>query len=860
MGNKSFIFLFVLIFMIVLSISSVSADDLQTKYAGEVSGDVNVVTVNPWTTSGSLTYDIPSEAKDIRSADVYVNVYGGSAKNTYGANANVSLKTANGENQIANESLWIEEGSSDGTIYAVNDHINKCYSDYQMHYDITNSIKGLNGSSITIKVDTFKMENKSFDGRIKLIALILAYDDGDSDVINYWVDATQKWTKTNVTTIFNTEKLSNINGANLINVALSSGDGSFKVNGEIIGDPIVHDSGNYYQYNSWDISDKMKKGQNTELLSMNVGSGSYASLKNVLSVLKVNPIKANVSLATEYADTCYAGTNNTISINVISDKKEKYSIELLADGNVVNSTEIELDGENQTILFLTDPTVREVDDSTVNGADNVKVNYMVNVRFNDVVVSSANKTVPVLYNGNLGKDLSYPSSGFASFENISFTGDIVIDIKNESSYKSGSTGTIEIFNVNLGKDSTIVKGFIYVPYNWFNGKKYVENETMFNVTFNNQTICPAGFHRDQSNLGNYGKYGYGVVVYDVTNSIKNGNNTFVLNKINPTPTIYPSTLIYMYNTTGSEVIKNIYIINGADLLSNTSNNAGRVVQANSNININSKDILDAKLYVFASGAQTNEGNIIINNNVFENVWNGTSKTTDLFATDITDIVKDSNDIRFVATGSTILALQQFIVTTKDAPIKTSVKPTKLSTTYDSGKYFNIKVLDNHKKSVKGLKLKLKVFTGKRYANYYVTTGSNGVASFKKASKLSIGTHKVEITTNNKNYVVKKTISYIKVYKAKTIVKAPKITVKFKKSKYFKVNVKNKATKKAVKNIAVKLKVFTGKKYKIYKIKTNKYGTAYLKTKYLKVGSHKVIVYSGNSKYSIGAKSSIKVRW
>ena len=119
---------------------------------------------------------------------------------------------------------------------------------------------------------------------------------------------------------------------------------------------------------------------------------------------------------------------------------------------------------------------------------------------------------------------------------------------------------------------------------------------------------------------------------------------------------------------------------------------------------------------------------------------------------------------------------------------------------------------------------------------------------------------MEITTNNKNYVVKKTISYIKVYKAKTIVKAPKITVKFKKSKYFKVNVKNKATKKAVKNIAVKLKVFTGKKYKIYKIKTNKYGTAYLKTKYLKVGSHKVIVYSGNSKYSIGAKSSIKVRW
>lgn len=845
--------------MMVLSISSVSADDLQTTYSGEVSGDVDVATVNPWETSGSLTYDIPSEAKDIKHADIHVNVYGGSAKNTHGANANVSLKTKDGENQIASESLWTEEGSTDGTIYIVNDHVNKCYSDYQMHYDITDSVKGLNGSSITINVNTFMMPNKTFDGRIKLIALILAYDDGDSDVINYWVDSTQKWTKTNVTTVFNTENISNINGANLINVALSSADGSFRVNGELIGDPTVHESGNYYQYNSWDISGNMKNGQNTELLSMNVGSGTYSSLKNVLTVLKVNHINAAVSLTTEYSNTCYAGTNNTITINVNSDKKGKYLIELVADGIVVNSTEMDLDGENQTTLLLTDPTIRSVDASTVNGADNPQVIYVVNVKYNDVAVTSSNKTVPVLYNGNLGKDFAYPSGGFESFANISFTGDIVIDTKNESSYKSGAAGTTEIWNVDLSSGSTIVKGFIYVPYNWFNGKTYIENESMFNVTFNNQTVYPVGFYRDQSNLGSYGKYGYGVVVYDVTKLLKKGNNTFVLNKINPTPAIYPSTLIYMYNTTNSDVIKKIYIMNDADLLTNANNNAGRVVQANSNIMINSKDIVNAKLYVFASGAQTGEGNLIVNNKLFENVWNGTSKTTDMFAADITYIVKSSNDISFVATGSTILALQQFIVTTQKAPIKTVVTPTMLSTTYDSDKYFNIKVLDNDKKPVKGLKLTLKVFTGKKYATYYVTTDSKGIASFKKASLLSIGNHKVEITANNKNYVVKKTTSSIKVAKAKTIVKAPKVTVKYKKSKYFKVTVKNKATKKVVKNIVVKVKVFTGKKYKVYKIKTNKHGTASLKTKNLKVGSHKVVLYSGNSKYTISSKSLIKVK-
>ena len=329
MRNKSFIFLFVLIFMVVFSLSAVSADDLQSIDSGEVSGDVDVATVNPWNTSGELTYEIPSEAKDIKSANLYVNVYAGSAKNTHGAIANVSLNTTSGDKQIATEQLWIEDGSTDGTIYTVNNHTNKCYSDYQMYYDLTDSLKGLNGSSITIKVDTFKMDNKTFDGRIKLIALVLAYDDGDNDKITYWLDSTQKWTKTNVTTTFETENLTDIFTAELVNVALSSADGSFMLNDEIIGDALNHTGGNYYQYNYWDVTSKTKEGQKTELLSMNVGTSSYASLKNVLSVLKVQSnVKIDVSLATEYSsvNTCYAGTNNTLTVKVNSDKKGKYVI------------------------------------------------------------------------------------------------------------------------------------------------------------------------------------------------------------------------------------------------------------------------------------------------------------------------------------------------------------------------------------------------------------------------------------------------------------------------------------------------------------------------------------------------------
>nr|WP_295161912.1 DUF3344 domain-containing protein [uncultured Methanobrevibacter sp.] len=846
--------------MMVFSLSAVCADDLQTTDSGQVSGDVDVVTVNPWTTSGELAYDIPADAKDIKSADVYVNVYGGSAKNTHGANANVSLKTENGENQIASEELWIEYGTTDGTIYTVNNHTDKCYSDYQMHYDITDSIKGLNGSSIVLKVDTFKMDNKTFDGRIKLIALVLAYDDGDSDVINYWVDSTQKWTKTNITTAFATKDLAKIYAADLINVALSSADGSFKINDELIGDAKNHSAGNYYQYNCWDVTDKIKAGYDTEFVSMNVGTSSYSSLKNVLSVLKVNSqIMVDVSLATEYSNTCYAGTNNTITVTATSSKAGKYLIELLADGKVVNSSEIDLDGENITAILLTDPTVRAIDETTVSGANNANVVYAVNVKLNGIDVASANKTVPVLYNGNLGKDLAYNVGGFDEVIDIEFTGGIVVDTKSESSYKSGATGTTEVWTVNLDNNSSIVKGFVYVPYNWFNGKTYIENETMFNVNFNNVTLTPFAFYRDQSNLGSYGKYGYGVLVYDVSELILNGNNTFELSKINPTPTIYPSTLIYAYDDADSKFIYHAYIVNGADLLANSNNNAGRVAAANSKIDVISKDVTDAALYVFASGAQSGEGNIIVNGKLAENVWNGTSKTTDLYVANITDVLKDSNDISFVATGSTILALHQMIVTAQKAPVKTTVTAKALSTTYNSEKAFTITVLDSDKKPVTGLKLTLKVFTGKASKNYYATTNSKGVATFKAASALAIGTHKVEITSSNTAYDVKKTTSSIKVAKAKTTVKAPKVTAKVKKTKYFKVTVKNKASKKVVKGLKIKVKVYTGKKYKTYNLKTNKKGVAQLNIKSLKVGKHKVVISSGNAKYTVSAKSTITIK-
>ena len=139
----------------------------------------------------------------------------------------------------------------------------------------------------------------------------------------------------------------------------------------------------------------------------------------------------------------------------------------------------------------------------------------------------------------------------------------------------------------------------------------------------------------------------------------------------------------------------------------------------------------------------------------------------------------------------------------------------------------------------------------------IYTDSNGIASLK--FNHPVGSYKIEVFPAYLNYTSSKVSSTIKISKSPTTIKAPKVTAKYKKSKYFKVTVKNKATKKVVKNIKVKIKVYTGKKYKTFSVKTNNKGMAKLNTKKLKKGTHKVVISSGNSNYKISAKSTIKIK-
>ena len=185
---------------------------------------------------------------------------------------------------------------------------------------------------------------------------------------------------------------------------------------------------------------------------------------------------------------------------------------------------------------------------------------------------------------------------------------------------------------------------------------------------------------------------------------------------------------------------------------------------------------------------------------------------------------------------------------------------KVTTYYKSGKNFVIKLTNTkNNKPIYGANVDIKIYISGGYYQYTGQTGLDGTIQLSLKS-LTPGTYKVEIVSkDSKNYTASKISSQIVIKKAPIKISATKVTAKKGADKYFQVTVKNTKLNKVITGIKIKFKVYTGKSYKIYTATTNSKGIAKISVKSLSVGTHKVVVTSGN-KYCTGntATSSIKI--
>ena len=732
-------FFFILVALIVglLTINGAfaeTADSMPEIDQGTVSGDAELISTNPWSTTGSLEYTIPDGVQEITSAKVIVNIYSGSGNSeTYALHSNTTLNTAGNSKVLGYENLtYVGNQAGDPNVYVINNHTTKQYSDYQMVYDVLGDLKDLGpNSKIKIDVTSTPFEGKAFDGRIKMIGLFIAYNDGDSDSITYWLNVGMSWTQGTVSNLIYTKNYTgDIGEVNFEAIMLSSNNGAYKFNDNqlfIPEDTIVKD---YYIYNKWNVTDYFQIGDNNNFTYSALSQG-YGSIKSNVQLLKVinreSPV-VTTNIASEYKNSIYAGvTNNlTITVNSINKDLTNVTVYVYDNGRVVGSYLVDFVKANSSkSVNIIDSFIRPIDENTVLGNNNTNVVYRVIVEDKNGILNDTNSSnFMVVYNGNLGKDLAYPAMNATITRVYDITGDVIILNKDDSSYlgskstNGGSKSTNGSDTWNIDFKGELKEGLLYVSYNW-NKQADVSD---WIVTFNNKIITPIAHYRDQSNLGAYGKHGYGLAVYNVTDLINKGLNTFTLNKTSGLTAVYPSSLLLLTNNENG-ASKTVYISESADLLSKT-NNKNLDVGAYTKFNIDSTSMINSTLYVFAAGGQKNEGNIVFNGEIKSDVWNKTSNSIDYYTFNTSGLTKDNNTVFFQSTGSTILALHQILVVERENTQNIQLTVENLEKYYGGSEKLNATLKDGAGNPIANKTITFTI-NGQKYNR---TTNSNGIAS------------------------------------------------------------------------------------------------------------------------------------
>ncbi len=251
-----------------------------------------------YATPTEQNFTLPCSPGNVAWARLYVDTYIGHMENNYPLNTTVEFDGGSGYetlgSEIMNTTYTFPMGSGTGTIWT-NDHATRVTSDHLMWYDVKDEITS---SNVAARVHTARPDgDQPVDGRVKMITLVVAYDDGDYDQIHYWVNQghdTDSYRTDDASlpyigeTDFNTEGLLFPADANLTAIYLASYNGNYAFN----DNPLAWDNpgqGPYFGYQNWDVTNYISGGDSNMTFDRNsTDSGSYSGyFKIPLALLTV---------------------------------------------------------------------------------------------------------------------------------------------------------------------------------------------------------------------------------------------------------------------------------------------------------------------------------------------------------------------------------------------------------------------------------------------------------------------------------------------------------------------------------------------------------------------------------------------
>ena len=413
-----------------------------------------------------------------------------------------------------------------------------------------------------------------------------------------------------------------------------------------------------------------------------------------------------------------------------------------------------------------------------------------------------------------------------------------------------------VFRDNIGYLTTILivtwddvntnQSILYVENCLFENNTARTNSVIYLDEFGIAEIINSVF---KNNVATY--YG-GIVALDTSNSTLVKNCTFENNSAINGGGIY-------INSYDSNYRSNVKIIDSTFTQNTANEHGGAVFSKYGVLEIDNCTFSNNEAYTSGGAVYTHIGLINITNSNF--IENSASYGGGLVLKTDENNVTESSFVQNNATvcGGAVYSTMQNVVST--GCIYSNNSAPKGSTVYGAfhakitkyvaiSGYVKLKIIIT---SLWGMPISNQLLKVKinGYTSGWLKTDSNGKVIFTVPKNKIVTNKTLSITMEQGVCFV---TSYLYKYSAKITV--PK-TVK--KSSKLKVTIINKKNNKPFNNTKFKIKVYTGKKYKTFYLKTNSKGVLKVKMDTFKKGNHKIHVYLNTNSNYISKKISFKIK-
>jgi len=442
----------------------------------------------------------------------------------------------------------------------VNDHVNRVTSDYMMWYDVTNLIQS---GDNTASVHTEQIDS-TFDGRIKLITLIVAYNDSSSKTIHYWVNQGH-----------DVDLPSGEYDASLTAVHMASKDGSYTFDGNSIasGTP----QGTYSGSNTWDVTGSFVPDGTNNLTYDRVGP-FYKIALGILTAeyqeLETEPdfLVSGIKVKHNYYNGAWVDLSNSVNVTVANDgagNAGSFNVALYANGAEVDTKPVSGLASGASTVVSFDWTPDEVKTYTLKA----EVDPGNAVAESDETNNELTKSQVVKYNGYTG------DKPLTTYAHDTITGDMIYT--HGDSYYSSKMYQDDTYTVNhsitLPEGASVKFARLYNYWTW-GAIGDIGKYPVMSLTFDGNTISPEVEYDDRKGWGSYYDFPAGTWAYDVTNMVTGtGTHTTVVTNTDSDPYAFFCMdglgLLVVYEDPSGQVVE-YWINEGADMLSTMDTSGG----------------------------------------------------------------------------------------------------------------------------------------------------------------------------------------------------------------------------------------------------------------------------------------------